>query len=341
MSFGFNSFEQANHLEYEDPLYHFLKSDIMPSMGHYSPDAHFHVYKLGGSNEVYLYEDILSGARFVGKFFLPLNGEDWNKGKRRGIQEFDNLCLLRSIGLENNPHYVVRPLSFNPWINNLLLMEHCDGELLSDIINNALYTGNEGYLFEKLTALAYFLATLHNRTAIHYSIDFNKECNYMDDIVKKLYHNNEINSDEIMDLKYLQEIWREKTEMWQDVQVMVHGDATPGNFIFGPGLNVTAIDFERLKFSDRIYDVGRIAGELQHFYIKETGNKFAAEPCINHFLKEYSSHFPDSFLAFLSITKRVPFYMGVTLLRIARNSWLPQVHRQILIEEGKNLLRSF
>jgi thiamine kinase-like enzyme len=128
--------------------------------------------------------------------------------------------------------------------------------------------------------------------------------------------------------------------MWEDRQVLVHGDATPSNFLFGDDLNVIAIDLERMKPADRVFDVGRIAGELQHSYMQATGNKYAAEPFISHFLWEYACHFPDRDRAFQSITGRVPFQMAITLLRIARNSWVSEPHRRRLVEETKIILRT-
>jgi hypothetical protein len=104
---------------------------------------------------------------------------------------------------------------------------------------------------------------------------------------------------------------------------------------------VIAIDLERMKRADRVFDVGRIAGELQHFYLQATGDKFGAEPFIGHFLWEYACHFPDRERAFRSITSRVPFQMGLTLLRIARNDWIDAPHRQRLIQQAKVILRTF
>jgi aminoglycoside phosphotransferase (APT) family kinase protein len=121
----------------------------------------------------------------------------------------------------------------------------------------------------------------------------------------------------------------------------VHGDATPSDFLFGDDLNVTAIDLERMKRADRVFDLGRIAGELQHFYLQATGNRYAAEPFIGHFLWEYTCHFPDRDRAFRSITGRIAFQMGLTLLRIARNSWINEGQRQQLVEEAKIILRTF
>ena len=127
--------------------------------------------------------------------------------------------------------------------------------------------------------------------------------------------------------------------MWQDRTVLVHGDATPSNFFFGDGMYVITFDLERVKWTDRIFDVGRIAGELQHFFLRSTGDKNNAEPFIQYFLQEYAWHFPDQPETFQSITARVPFHMGTTLLRIARNSYLDQGYRMQLVREAKECLR--
>ena len=128
--------------------------------------------------------------------------------------------------------------------------------------------------------------------------------------------------------------------MWQDHQVLVHGDATPANFMFGKGMDVTAIDLERMHYTDRVCDLGRIAGELQHFFLQGTGNKYNAEPYIGHFLWEYASHFPDRSKTFHTITARLPFQISVTLLRIARNAWVSKDHAHKLIQAAKATLES-
>jgi hypothetical protein len=90
-----------------------------------------------------------------------------------------------------------------------------------------------------------------------------------------------------------------------------------------------------------VFDTGRIAGELKHFFMRATGNKDAAEPFIGHFLWEYACHFPNRDSAFQSITGRTPFYMGITLLRIARNSWVDPEYRHRLVNEAKECLRRY
>lgn len=329
------------HLPPEDPLYHYLQHDILPQLGVASPHADYRVYKMGGTHDVYLYEDKHSGNRLVGKFFSTEHEHDTTRATRRAKQELNNLNTLRSYGLMAPPHTVVRPLGYNLWLNNLLVLEYRAGDSLSKVINAAIYRGGRDRLFRKLTALAYFLATLHNRTANGLGVDFNEDCHYMDRLVAKLLEKQTINRDEADELYWLRDRWREQPHLWEDQQVLVHGDATPSNFLFGSGLDVCAVDLERMKRADRVFDVGRLAGELQHFFLQATGNKYAAEPFIGHFLWEYACHFPDREEAFRSIGGRVPFYMGLTLLRIARNSWVNSEYRRRLVEEAKITLRTF
>ena len=102
---------------------------------------------------------------------------------------------------------------------------------------------------------------------------------------------------------------------------------------------VIAFDLERARRADRVFDAGRVAGELKHFFLRATGNKYASEPFIGHFLREYASHFPDRDRAFAAICTRVPFYLGTTLLRIARNGYLDRDYRRLLIREAELALR--
>jgi thiamine kinase-like enzyme len=330
--------QYLGHLPTQDPLHSYLQNEILPQVGCSNSSANFRVFHLSGSNEVYLYEERHSQARVVGKFFA---GNGVGATGQRMQQEFHNLHLLRGYGLAHNPHSIVRPLGCNGWLNNVLVEEYCNGQSLSNVITNALFHGQQDALYSKLTALAYFLATLHNRTANGYGVNFHEDCAYLDHLVRKLLRRNFINGDEANELYWLRDRWREQPRMWEDQQVLVHGDATPSNFLFGYGLDVIAIDLERMKRADRVFDVGRIAGELQHSFLQATGNKYAAEPWIGHFLWEYSCHFPDRDSAFRSITGRLPFQMGLTLLRIARNSWVSSAYRRRLIEEAKITLRTF
>jgi aminoglycoside phosphotransferase (APT) family kinase protein len=330
--------QYLGHLSSRDPLHTYLVHDVLPQIGVRNGTAEFRVFSMKDS-KVYLYEERNSCAQVVGKFFMSRRQHSAEASQRMS-QEFDNLRLLRGYGLAGYPHQIVRPLGTNPWLNNILVEEYTDGIPLSSFVNQAIHQAQSQPLFRKLTALAYFLATLHNRTANGLGVDFNQDCAYLDRLVRKLQTKQVIGGWDADELFWLRDRWREKARMWEDNQVLVHGDATPSNLLFGRGLSVVAIDLERMRRADRVFDLGRIAGELQHYFLQATGNKHAAEPFIGHFLWEYACHFPDRDRAFRSITGRLPFQMALTLLRIARNSWVGFAQRNRLVEEAKIILRT-
>ena len=328
-------------LSEHDPLHGYLQHDIQPQVTGTAGSSTYRVFRLNGSNDVYLYEDRDTGAKVAGKFFLSARKKDPVKAVSRLTREFDNLGMMRDYGLMGYPHHVVRPLGRNYSMNALLVTEYRDGPLLSDVILEVIRSGDHGKLYHKLTALAYFLSSFHNRTAIGVSVEFHQDCDYMDRLTDKLLKIGAIGGDDARELHWLRDQWRHQPRMWEDQKVIVHGDATPDNFLFGNGLEVITFDLERTKRADRVFDTGRIAGELKHSFMRATGNKDAAEPFIGHFLWEYACHFPNRDSAFQSITGRTPFYMGITLLRIARNSWIEPEYRHRLLCEAKECLRRF
>ncbi len=329
------------HLPENDPMHGYLQYDIQPLINGSTGHVTYRVFRLHGSNDVYLYEDRSTGVKVVGKFFLSSRKWDSKKAFSRLTSEYDNLNLMRDYGMSGYPHHVVRPLGRNYSLNALLVTEHCEGELLSEVIESVLRGGDPGYLNGKLTALAYFLSAFHNRTAFGVGVNFNQDCDYMDLLINRLLEIKAIRWDEANELYWLRDQWRNQPRMWEDQKVLVHGDATPENFMFGDGLNVIAFDLERTKRADRVFDTGRIAGELKHFFMRATGNKCAADPFIGHFLWEYACHFPDRESAFKSITGRMQFYIGITLLRISRNSWVDPEYRRRLIDVAKGCLRRY
>jgi aminoglycoside phosphotransferase len=331
----------VGHLSRQDPLYGFLVHDILRRIGVSVAKPEFRVFQLVASNEVYAYEEKHSRTSVIGKFYGPTFKRDHDRAIARAEREYWNLNILRGYGLVGCPHHVIQPLGLNRDLNCLLVQEHYPGESLSHAINEAIHFRNKAHLYWRLKALGYFLATQHNRTANGEAVNFEEDCRYFDHLVGQLQARRRIDRRDADELWWLRDRWREQARMWQDQQVWLHGDATPANFLFGSGLDVAAIDLERMKRGDRMFDVGRIAGELLHAFLSATGDKYRAEPFIGHFLWEYACHFPDRDSAFRSITGRTPYYMGLTLLRIARNSWISTQYCRTLVEQAKILLRSY
>jgi hypothetical protein len=333
--------QYLGHLAGSDPLRVYLQAEIMPQLGYRQANAEFRVFRLGDQRSICLYEERHSGLRVVGKFFARPYQRGTESTQRQMNREYDNLLLLRGYGLAGYPHQVVRPLGRNACLSSVLIEEHVPDPRLCHFFEGASRNGEREPLFAKLTALAYFLASLHNRTANGAAVDFGADCRYLDRLVGHLRQQGALSPDEAQEFYWLRDRWAEQPRMWQDQQVLVHGDATPANFVMGHGLQVTAIDLESMKWADRVFDVGRIAGELQHAFLLAAGDKYAAEPFIGHFLWEYACHFPDRQSAFASICGRVPFQMALTLLRIARNDWVSAHHRRRLIDEARITLRTF
>lgn len=98
-------------------------------------------------------------------------------------------------------------------------------------------------------------------------MDFDADCHYFGQLVDRLRRNERIGAWDVVELLWLQALWHDRPAMWQDRQVWLHGDATPANILFGHGLDVAAIDLERTKRDDRMFDVGRVAGEIQHAFM--------------------------------------------------------------------------
>ena len=317
-----------------DPLYGYLRHEIMPQLGSDGSEG-FRVYSSRSSHAVYIYEDRKTSLRVVGKFFHTPGETDFEQAKRKMYREFNNIHEFRQY--MGDCHYTARALGCNENLNCLLAVEYCYGQSLDSVIRQAVFQHDDALLYGKLTALAGFLAHVHNKSAKPVMVDFQKICRYFDTITGHL--ESFTGWDEAEYLRLLGRRYRENPLMYQDQEVLVHGDATPANFCFGDGSYVMTFDLERMRRSDRLFDTGMIAGELQHFFLRHTGNKYAAEPFISHFLREYCRHFPDRDAAFAAITARVPFYMGFTLLRIARNGCLGYEYRRKLIREAELTLQ--
>jgi thiamine kinase-like enzyme len=330
--------DYVGHLSADDPLHDFLGRIFRDQMHFSNRVVRFRVFRFKGTHEVFGYQEKYSRACIICKFYGSRFKSDPGLAALVARQESDNLNTLRGYNLVGSPHHVIQPLGVHPDINCVLAVEHYAGEELTRAIRRATHHGDDTYLFWRLKALAYFLSTQHNRTANGDDIDVGVECDYVDTIIHRLLECGGIGQWEAEEFSWLRDLWRGRPRMWRDRQVWLHGDATPGNFLFGTGLRVGAIDLERMRRGDRAFDVGRVAGELQHAFMAATAHKSRAEPFISYFFREYASHLADSRVAFDYITARTPFYMGLNLLRIARNDYITEAYGRRLVRQAKRLL---
>ena len=99
------------------------------------------------------------------KFFgATVRLKDLCKAAWTAHREYEGLRTLRGYDLVGSPHHVIRPLGMDRDINCVLALEYYPGEVSAT--PSARHPPRDpGHLFRRLTALAFFLATQHNRTA--------------------------------------------------------------------------------------------------------------------------------------------------------------------------------
>jgi len=317
-------------LEYSDPLY-----EILSRIFHGVKEPAFSVKQIS-SHRVFQYTEEKSRVALVGKFFRLDDPKEERVLRIKG--EYDNLHTIRGYGFDTYPHYVVRPLSREERIGLALVEEFIHGKDLDHYLKKALYGEGES-LKKRLSRLAGFLYALHEKTETGRTVDLESVCVYFQKIFNKLERQKIISDSGKRGYLKLMDRWLNRSLLQDAKDVIVHGDATPTNFIFTEKGDVVAIDLERMKNADAIFDIGMVCGEIKHAFLWRSGNSYESEPYIRYFLKSYALHFPDPEIAFKAITIRNPFYMALTELRIARNGYLDWNYRKRLAFEAQECLK--
>ncbi|MBP1749633.1 MAG: putative cytosolic protein [Deltaproteobacteria bacterium] len=316
--------EYLGILKPADPLYDILASRAFPDIS----DPVFHVSRMS-RNTVYKYTEEKTGKALIGKFFdtgaggslkqVPLN------------DEYENLKAIRSFGFDTSPHFVVRPISRERKIGLALIEEFVDGRDLDHYFKGAIYKARNTCLKIKLSELASFFFTLHRTTARSSCVDLGPQKEYFGKILDTLCMDGIVTAPD----RY---IWLDNDIMKASQAGIVHGDPTPTNFIFRDNGDVVAIDLERMKEADAVFDLGMVCAEIKHTFLWRTANKYTSEPYIRHFFSRYASRFTDPARVFREITQRNPFYMALSEMRIARNRYLDVEYRKKLACEALQCL---
>jgi hypothetical protein len=271
----------------------------------------------------------------VGKLFkssfIPLE-EAW----RWAEKEYSNLKRLRErFGMNKGAYRVVAPLGKNKDLSALLVTEMVPGKILDYYVAKAIYEQQIKRLFDKLSYLARFFVKLHRNGETDRQVSPDLPRWYLGKLLHSL-SKGALTPSKRENIKKYAANWWEENDIFADREVIVHGDATPTNFFFQHH-EVIGIDLDKMKWADRCWDLGFIAAELKHHFMWRMGNGWAAEPFIGHFLWEYAVNYGDPQF-FYVITRKVPLYMSLGLLRIARNTWLDVPYRKNLIMEAKRCL---
>ncbi|MDH5695212.1 MAG: aminoglycoside phosphotransferase family protein [Dehalococcoidia bacterium] len=314
----------------------YLREEIFPQIAP-SPYGEVEAIKLAYEKPVYLFFERTKNIMVVGKYF-QCESIPPEEARLSAEKEYLNLKLLREqFGMDGDGDKVVAPLGENKELSALLVVELVPGQTLDYYIAKAIYEQQSAELFEKLGYLARFFVKLHQSSKTARTISSDLPQWYLDKLLSSLSERG-FDSAEICDIeKYSAQWWNQNSTFVTDREVIVHGDATPTNFLFHDK-NVIGIDLERMKWADRCWDLGFIAAELKHHFMWRTGDGWAAEPFIGHFLWEYALYYGDSEF-FNTITRKIPLYMSLGLLRITRNLWLDKPYIEHLVAEANQCLK--
>jgi hypothetical protein len=316
-------------------LYQYLTAEIFPQLAP-PPYGKLEIRRLSVQKSVYLFYERRNKLKVIGKFFgsesVPLE-EAW----RWAEKGYSNLNQARErFGMIKGTYRVVAPLGLNRELCALLVTELAPGKVLDHYIARAIYRGESAWLFEKLTCLARFFVKLHRNSETHQRVAPDLPRDYLGKLLDSLQQGPLTGSERYALEKHVGKWW-ENGDIFSDHEVVVHGDATPTNF-FLHRHEVVGIDLDKMKYADCCWDLGFMAAELKHHFLWRTGDSWAAEPFIGHFLWVYAVTYSGEQF-FRAITRKLPLYMTLGLLRIARNTWLDEPYRIRLIKEAKRCLK--
>jgi aminoglycoside phosphotransferase (APT) family kinase protein len=314
-----------------DPLYTVLASRAFPDI----TEPVFHVSRMS-RDTVYKYTEEKTGQSLIGKFFDPSRNNLPERVLR--VDEYDNLRAIRAFGFDAPPHFVVRPISHERKIGLALIEEFIEGLDLDYYFKAAIYEGKNRYLEAKLAKLASFFFTFHRTTLRASYVDLEAQNEYFQKILDTLCDENIVTRPARNRYLGMRDMWLEDHTMRSTRAGIVHGDPTPTNFIFTRDGDIVAIDLERMKEADPVFDLGMVCAEIKHAFLWRTGNFYASEPYITHFFSHYASHSSHPSETFRKITQRNPFYMALAEMRIARNRYLDVEYRKKLAHESLQCL---
>lgn len=338
--------EQSGLVQEQSGLAAFLRDDVLGRrLGMWGVRPRFRLSRLGES-AVLRCEEERTGVRLALKSYtLKLTGVPGLPGSSDpqrvpvGLmhREWTNILRVRSLGLDRPPLRAVHAFATSAELGCLLVEEFVDGADLSALLGRVCEHDRDGDLDRGLTQLADFLARLHNASATGRPTGDREPLTYLDKVIRQLDERGVLRREERRELQRLRREWARSRALQDAGEVLIHGDATPTQFLFPPEKGLVVIDFERLHLADRAADLGRVAGELKHTITLHTADAWLSERYIQRFYEEYYHRAPKSG-DYHALTERARFHMGCTELRIARNPWEGYGHRRWLVQEATRCL---
>lgn len=310
------AYRHVNTLNPGDPFRDWLVEEVLKNRLQ-NRQCPVDVFKHNSSHTVCRYRFKGENFSVMAKFFSEPTGKLKNYNPYKGMMnEYRNLKKAASI------INVAKPLAVSKKFNCVLITEYIPGKSLG------WYIKHEENLNEKLTAVARMLRKLHDNTQSTYNKE-NEFRNYHEVLDHlRLDHNTRETFNRLLGQ------WWHSSRLNRDHGCMVHRDVTPSNYIFRRG-KPYALDFESSwTHAHPVRDLGILTAELKNEFELNKGGDWKAEPYIGNLLWEYSRDEKD----FYYITRSLPFFMSIGLLRSARLHH--GNYRNYLIKEAHECLKA-
>ncbi len=290
--------------------------------------------RLRASRPVFRFTLPGNGIGLVGKFFgdrVAAGPQD-----RSLMQEYRNYLTAPAWGL-TAAGLIPRLVGQAPGVRLGLLLEGIPGPDLDFYLSEAVHGRGLETCQDKVGKLAELLAFFHTRPVPRRPVSPEPVFAYFQKLQGQLQALGLLSTDELEVLAEAGRVWQGLWVAYPDRQVLLHGDATPTNFLFPDGRAV-AVDLERLRVGDRLFDLSWVAGELRHAWGWRGLDFSESEAVIQCFFRTYLEALP----ADADLTRRIfafnPLYMALAELRIARNSYLSWEYRGRLVAEARRCL---
>jgi aminoglycoside phosphotransferase len=321
-----------NHVPASAPLAQALRQLVKNAEICGLQTADIYVETLPSSRQVQRFT-LPKGNAVVGKFFSdypPQISADLSLSR-----EYDTYRQLPALGLADG--LTPRLLGHWPQASLGLLLESVPGPDLDNLMHQACCHSNTVVLNQGLEKLAHLLAIFHSRPVPAAPASPAPALAYLDKVMGQLQQTGVLTQDDCQALRQERTWWEGRWRDFADRQVLVHGDATPTNFLFPDGRAV-ALDLEKLRVGDRLWDLSWVAGELKHAWGWRLQDFNGAEGAISHFFRAYQTAADLPAPLMDRVYRLNPFYMALAELRIARNLYLGFDYRRELVAEARRCL---
>ena len=324
-----------NRLNADDPLARALRRLVGTEAGFRPPAGEVCVEPLPSSRQVLRFTFPAGDYAVVGKFFStypPQASSDLSLAR-----EYDHYLRLPALGLGNGGGLAPRLLGRWPERSLGLLLEAVPGPDLDHLLLKACVDGDPAPLIRGLEKLAHLLAFFHSRPVPPLPVSPEPALAYLDKVMAQLREAGLLTGEDRLALESERAAWEPRLQNFPDRQVLIHGDATPTNFLFPDGRAV-ALDLERLRGDDRLWDLSWMAGELKHAWGWRASDFGGSEGAIRHFFRMYLTATGNDPALTHRLFSLNPFYMALAELRIARNLYLTRDYRRELVAEARRCL---